>query len=179
MTESREAAERLISLFRLYEQKMYHIAYAILNDSYQAEDAVMEAFVRLLEQDYAIDDPASDKTKGLIIQVVRSAAIDQYRKNQREAKWQTLAEDPVLLNPVQEDPEPFPFDAEIAPLIRELPKTYRDVLYLRYTKEYSTAEIARALKISTAAVRKRQERGLRLLKKKIAAKGDQYHGTTV
>ena len=86
MAESREAAERLISLFRLYEQKMYHIAYAILNDSYQAEDAVMEAFVRLLERDYTIDDPASDKTKGLIIQVARSAAIDQYRKNRREAK---------------------------------------------------------------------------------------------
>ena len=173
MAESRDAAERLISLFRLYEQKMYHIAYAILNDSYQAEDAVMESFVRLLEQDYAIDDPASDKTKGLIIQVVRSAAIDQYRKNQREAKWQTLAEDPVLLNPAKEAPEPSHIDNDAAPLIRDLPKIYRDVLYLRYIKEYSTAETAQALQINTAAVRKRQERGLRLLKKKMITKGDQ------
>ena len=83
------------------------------------------------------------------------------------------------MNPVQEVPEPSHFDSDAAPLIRELPKIYRDVLYLRYIKEYSTAETASALQISAAAVRKRQERGLRLLKKKISTNGDQYHGTTV
>ena len=45
MTASKDDFDDIISLFRLYEQKMYHIAYAILHDSFQAEDAVMDAFV--------------------------------------------------------------------------------------------------------------------------------------
>ena len=91
-----DEADRLLSVFRLYEQKMYHIAYAILHDSYEAEDAVMDAFVRLLEQNYSIADPASDDTKRLIIRVIRSAAIDRYRKNRRDSERLQFAEDPVL-----------------------------------------------------------------------------------
>lgn len=36
----RSTTDRVEALFRLYEQKMYRIAYAILHDEGQAEDAV-------------------------------------------------------------------------------------------------------------------------------------------
>ncbi len=39
----RTAAENAEALFGLYEQKMYRIAYAILHDEGQAEDAVIAA----------------------------------------------------------------------------------------------------------------------------------------
>ena len=48
MKTGKDGISDIISVFNMYEQKMYHIAYAILHDSYQAEDAVMDAFVRLL-----------------------------------------------------------------------------------------------------------------------------------
>ena len=90
--------DRIISTFEMYEKKLYHIAYAILADTWQAEDAVMDAFVRLLEKRYRITDPSSDSTKRLIIKLVRSAAIDIYRKNQADRERQTLAEDPAALD---------------------------------------------------------------------------------
>ena len=93
MANGKDGVDKIVALFRLYEKNMYHIAYAILHDSYQAEDAVMEAFVRLMERNYAIDDPSSDEAKRLVIQVIRSTAIDQYRKNQRESERQVLVED--------------------------------------------------------------------------------------
>ena len=74
MKTGKDGISDIISVFNMYEQKMYHIAYAILHDSYQAEDAVMDAFVRLLERQYSIEDPAANATKRLIIQVTRSAA---------------------------------------------------------------------------------------------------------
>lgn len=77
MANGKDGVDKIVALFRLYEKNMYHIAYAILHDSYQAEDAVMEAFVRLMERNYAIDDPSSDEAKRLVIQVIRSTAIDQ------------------------------------------------------------------------------------------------------
>ena len=73
MKTGKDGISDIISVFNMYEQKMYHIAYAILHDSYQAEDAVMDAFVRLLERQYSIEDPAANATKRLIIQVTRPA----------------------------------------------------------------------------------------------------------
>ena len=79
MPAHKDDVDTVVSLFQLYEQKMYHIAFAILHDCHQAEDAVMDAFVRLLERKYRIGDPASPETKSLVIQVIRSSAIDIYR----------------------------------------------------------------------------------------------------
>ena len=161
--------DAVLSLFELYEKKMYHIAYAILQDSYQAEDAVMDAFVKLLERNYEIKDPGSDTAKRLIIQLIRSSAIDLYRKNQRERDRQMLSEDPTLHLPVdftqsqKEDPA-FVLSEDIESLISELAPIYRDVLELRYGKDYSVRETAAKLGISEDTVRKRQERALRMLK---------------
>lgn len=166
-------AEKIISLFQLYEQKMYHIAYAILHDSYLAEDAVMDAFVRLLNRNYPIGDPASAEVKSLIIQIIRSAAIDLYRKKQKEFEKQTLSGDPVSLAPVGTDEPERAVSGIAEAMICDLPAIYRDVIFLRYVKEYTAAETARALGISEAAVRKRQERALRMLKEKRTGNGGQ------
>lgn len=42
--------QKLKRLYELYEQPMYRIAYAVLHNSYLAEDAVSEAFVRLIKK---------------------------------------------------------------------------------------------------------------------------------
>ena len=176
MAVLRDDTDRILSLFRLYEQKMYHIAYAILHDSYQAEDAVMEAFVRLLEQDYTIEDPTSDGTKRMIIRVIRSAAIDQYRKNMRESEYQLFAEDPTALQPVQSVQLDLGSENDAEALLEELPPRYRDVLRLRFVQEKTTAETALALHISESAVRKRQERALRMLREKKTNYGGKEDG---
>lgn len=177
MANGKDGVDKIVALFRLYEKNMYHIAYAILHDSYQAEDAVMEAFVRLMERNYAIDDPSSDEAKRLVIQVIRSTAIDQYRKNQRESERQVLVEDFTALGEKQDTQPGFAISGEAETMIQNLPDIYRDVLYLRYVKEYTTAQTAAALKIREETVRKRQERALRMLKENKSENGGLYHGT--
>lgn len=164
MAGSKDHFDDIISLFRLYEQKMYHIAYAILHDSYQAEDAVMDAFVRLLEHNYRIDDPESDTAKRLVISVTRSASIDLYRKNQCVSSKMLLTEDPALLH-AETHPEPQTHpESNTESIIQGLPSIYYDVMYERYVNEKSVSETAVILSISEAAVRKRQERALRILR---------------
>lgn len=164
MTASKDDFDDIISLFRLYEQKMYHIAYAILHNSFQAEDAVMDAFVRLLEHNYRIEDPESDTSKRLVISVTRSAAIDIYRKNQRTSSKMLLTEDPALLHAEAHlEPQTHP-ESNTESIIQGLPSIYYDVMYERYVNEKSISETAVILKISESAVRKRQERALRILR---------------
>ncbi|MGN1303686.1 MAG: RNA polymerase sigma factor [Oscillospiraceae bacterium] len=73
--------KKLEELYRLYEKPMYHIALAILKNHYQAEDAVSDAFGRLITKLDRIGVPDSIQTKTYIIKVIKSTAISIYRKN--------------------------------------------------------------------------------------------------
>ena len=67
--------------YRLYEQKMYRVAYRVLNDEGQAEDAVSEAFIRLMKKDVFFEDAKSDDCKRYIIKVIKNVSINIYNKN--------------------------------------------------------------------------------------------------
>ena len=86
-------ADRIETLFELYEQKMYRIAFSILNDEGQAEDAVIAAFEKILKTEGIPRDPKSDASDRLTTLAVRSAAIDQYRVNARERQQSVLVDD--------------------------------------------------------------------------------------
>lgn len=71
-------SEKLERLFELYEKKMYATAFQILQDVGQAEDAVQDAFIRVMSHMNQIKSPESQETKHFMIKVIRSAAIDIY-----------------------------------------------------------------------------------------------------
>ncbi|MBQ6211654.1 MAG: hypothetical protein IJJ57_02015, partial [Ruminococcus sp.] len=45
-----DETEKLKKLYSIYEQPMYRIAYAVLHDEGLAEDAVSEAFIRIMRK---------------------------------------------------------------------------------------------------------------------------------
>lgn len=80
MKQMQPAKEKLHTLYKIYEKPMYHIAYAILHHTQQTEDAVSEAFCRVIANLHKIGDPESPQTRQYMIQIIRSTAISQYRK---------------------------------------------------------------------------------------------------
>lgn len=167
--------KKLSRLYELYENKMYYVAYAILRDEWQAEDAVQDAFIKLGDHLKQIKDIESYATKQYIIQTTRNSAIDLYRKNQKSIEKLELCEVVENSSPFSSEYEEF----EIAnSILEKIPQIYRDVIRLRYVEQLSVKETAKELKLKENVVRKRCERGLKLLKKKIG--GDIYeknHGT--
>ena len=57
---------------------MYYTANNILKDSHLAEDAVHNAFLRIINNLEKIEDINSHKTKGLIVIIVKNVSIDIY-----------------------------------------------------------------------------------------------------
>lgn len=157
MSDTDDDIDGILALFQLYEQKMYHITYAILHDSHLAEDAVMDAFVKMLEHNYRIEDPKSDASKRLVIAVTRSAAIDLYRKNKRVSSKILLTEDPLLLQSDKQTEAPSDPEKNAESILQGLPSIYYDVMFERYVNGKSISETASLLGVSEAAVRKRQE----------------------
>ncbi len=180
----KQVIDGITKTFELYEKKMYHIACAVLQDPYQAEDAVMDAFVRLLEKadgyngaagenggaaglEVLLRDPYSDDAKRMMITLIRWAAIDIYRKNQRNRSHEITENESLRdLAADKEADGMIPDGSDIGGLIGVLPPIYRDVLHERFQNEYSVRETAQVLGITESTVRKRQERGLKMLRER-------------
>lgn len=167
----RTNADRAEALFRLYEQKMYRIAFAILHDEGQAEDAVIAAFEKILKSDGVPRKPEGKKAERLMACTVRSAAIDQYRRNIRERKHSMLTDDIAACMPLEALAVTERMDAGIEhaglhEMVDELPESYGNVIRERFFCDQSVRQTAQALGISESNVRKRQERGLSMLRDK-------------
>ena len=84
MNEKRASIRFIERCYKLYEQKMYHVAYCILRDEGLAEDAVQEAFLKLMKSNVDFKDAKSDECKQYIITIIKHASIDIYNRKKRE-----------------------------------------------------------------------------------------------
>lgn len=158
-----DAKEKLRQLYELYEQPMYRIAWAILHQREQAEDAVSDAFLNLMRHLHQIGAADSEETKRYVVQTIRSTAINQYRKNQREAARLTSWDETVLEMPDKTGSTEAAFaQAEQAEavdqLLDSLNENERTILLLRCRDNLSFREIAMRLSIRESTARKRFER---------------------
>ena len=144
-------------LFTRYEQPMYRIAYSILHHPQQAEDAVSETFLKVLEHLDQVQDVNSSKTKQFLVSITRNTAINLYRRNQREREQSMGMED-------------LPTELAVAAMLRGLSPEQQEILILRCYEEFSFREIGAILGIRPAAARKRYERA----KQAVLAKKGEY-----
>ena len=151
--------EIIEKIYELYEQKLYYIAFSILNDETLAEDAVQDTFLKLIRNVYK----ESNRAKKYIIRTIQSTSIDLYRKRKKHMECFEVAD-------VSELAESNSFEDELierAALekkLDDLPDKYKEVVVKRFIYEMSLDEIATESGISLAAVRKRYERGMKMLK---------------
>ncbi len=147
------------TLYRLYEQPMYFEAYKILHDEYLAEDAVHEAFLRLIRNRDKIAVPDSPSVRSYVYKALKSAALDLYRKQKKQLE-NCLALDGTLENTIAEE-----IGHDLPPaFLAELPQKYASVMRCLFIDDLTVRETSAVLKISESLVRKRCERARKLLK---------------
>ena len=159
------------TFYNIYEKNkylMFSIAMDILKDQYSAEDAVQEAFVKILKHFEKIDDIESNRTKRMIITITKNCAIDIYRKRSRQWNSETDIENVGHLDYIDNY---FTVEDERYKCINELPDTYKEILILKYSSGFSNVEIAEILEVSEVNVRKRISRARKLLKKNMEGRG--------
>lgn len=150
------------NIYEKYKYLMFSIAMDILKDQYSAEDAVQEAFMKILRHCEKIDDIESDRTKRMIITITKNCAIDIYRKRSRQWNSETDIENIIHLEYTDSY---FAVEDEKYKCINELPDIYKEVLILKYSSGFSNMEISEILELSEVNIRKRISRGRKLLKK--------------
>lgn len=160
LIETEEEKRKFERLYDNYKQTMYYAAYQILQDVHMSEDAVHQAFLRVIDHLDKIDEKDCHKTRGVLVIITKNIAIDIYRKNKRE---RTRSFDELEFA-IADTAEQLDDTDEISRAIAKLPLNYLTVLTLKFSHGYTDAEIAQMLNISEANVRQRCFRA----KKKLA-----------
>ena len=159
--EDVESRDLLEKIYRAYHKEMFYIANDILKNSHDASDVVQTSIIKLIPYIEKIDDVKCNKTKYLIVTIVKNTAIDLYRKKcNRSLLELEVAED--IPDSISESMEEFVIrliDAKmIAEKLAQLSPEYADVLTLKYYFEFEDKEIAEILKTSHVNVRVRLSR---------------------
>jgi RNA polymerase sigma-70 factor (ECF subfamily) len=163
-------------LVDLYKDKIYHLAYRMLNNKHEAEDAVQETFLRVYTNLHRYDE--QQKFSTWIFRIGTNHCIDRLRKRKHSA-YSLDAEMPdgegndyYSMLPGNEDtPEKQIILSETQMLIRKaidaLPEKYKSVVILRYLQDMSLQEISDVLDMPVTTVKTRVHRGREYLRKRL------------
>ena len=157
MIETAEDQTKFERIYTQYRDILYCVAYKILKNPQDAEDAVHHAFVKLAENIYKIDEPICPKTKGYIVTIVENKAIDMYRKKHAHPQVEYL--DEIVGIQVE-----YSGTNVLAGCIMKLPARQRSVLILKYSHGYKIREIAGILGVSMSNAQKLDQRAKAQLK---------------
>lgn len=154
MKQDREA---FASLYAEMSRPMYTVACRILHNRADAEDAVQEAFVKLLRRERT-DDIGNGRA--YLLQTVRNEALMILRKRSHEELQEDVATDE------KDRTDSFAWENEeaITEAIGRLEPAERDIFTLHVNGELSFEEIAEVMDMSLSAVYRRYRKAQKKLR---------------
>lgn len=154
-------------LIEAYQGPVYNLAYRMLANSGEAEEAAQEAFIRAYTRLESYDP--THKFSTWLLSITSNYCIDQIRKRRAVllSLDEPLAPHPALHSDNNKGPEAQFLAREREDLVQgmlsELPAEYRQAVVLRYWYDMSYEEIADVQETSVSAVKSRLFRARRQL----------------
>lgn len=146
-------------IWQTYHKQLLSFIQKRVSDSSIADDILQEVFIKIHTRIDTLHE--NKKIKAWLFQITRNTIIDYYRKaNPLDENLEKLNDledenDSVALQDIQ---------SCIVPMIKSLPKNYRDALFMTELNGLSQKELAEKLQISYSAAKSRVQRGRSLLK---------------
>lgn len=165
LLDTQEDKQKFEKLYNKYRSLMKYFALSILKDDGLAEDAVHDAFVKLIKYLNGIEDIYSAKTKAFIITVIKSVAINNLKKEKKHYVINLDEQEELFVD--KHDILENITAQELLSKINSLPDIYIDILELKIYHGLSDKQISDILGISYNAAKKRIERARKYLLKKL------------
>jgi RNA polymerase sigma-70 factor (ECF subfamily) len=162
--------EAFMAVIRLYQQKVFVMAYSILRNREDALDAVQETFLRLYRR-AGLYKPGSS-FQAWILQMAKNISIDSYRKHQmKRREWETtrpLDDIPLAAEDRVSDPASSDLRSAFSRSVEKLAKRQKMVFVMRHYNELQFHEISEALQISVGTAKSLHFKAVRNLRKWLA-----------
>lgn len=163
LLDSVEEQNKFEALYNLHKRTMLYKAREILKDDHLAEDAVHDAFLRVIKNFTKIGEIDCPRTRAFLVIIVRNVSFSMLEKSKREVSFDDAVDftrDSAFVE--AEILDRIECEAIIATL-EKLPVQYRDILYLQYVEEYKLTQIAALFDLNQEVVKKRAQRGRKKL----------------
>jgi RNA polymerase sigma-70 factor (ECF subfamily) len=156
----RDAFEMII---RTHSRALFAIAYGILQNREEAEDAVQDALVKAWKSRWRVRDP--EKFPAWLATIARYRARDVLRRR-RTAPLPVAIEEAVEASSVQPTAD-ADLDRQLHSALAALPELHRSALTLRYLEEMDYQTIENLLGLSNGALRGILGRALASMRKQL------------
>ncbi|MDU1905554.1 MAG: RNA polymerase sigma factor [Dysgonomonas sp.] len=155
-----------------YHQKMYRVAYRLLEDAQDAEDMVQEAYIKLWNKRNELNYIENEESYCIVL--LRNLCLDFLRSKNKNiiesADNVVLADKDVITN----DIESRETITQIEVIISQLPEQQQRVIRLRHFDDYSNEEIEQIMGLTNVNVRVLLSRARKKLKELFD--NQNYHG---
>ena len=172
MIDDETDRELVRSLYEANEQLMYNVAYNILHNRTDAEDAVQDSFVSVIRNLEKIRGIDCNETRFYLVIVVKNISLNMLKKKQRhlavdidevfDAKSDVNIEDEIISRVSSE---------EIKCALRDLSDNDYEIMFLYLIREHTPSEIAQLLGITGNQARQRIFRARQRLIKHLEKRG--------
>lgn len=146
LVDSVEGKQRIEYLYLTYRKQMFFVANSILNDTFEAENAVHDAFVGIAVSIEHVPHGSEKEEQLYVLACARHAAYKLIEKNKRhmaEFDITSLDEADIMLDDVTFAQVAASENAEMLNrAIARLPDKYRDVLLMQHVYNLKVKEIA-------------------------------------
>ncbi|KKO53127.1 RNA polymerase sigma factor SigW [Paenibacillus sp. DMB20] len=165
-------------IVELYKDKIFHLAYRMLNNRHEAEDIVQETFLRVYKNLDRYDE--NQKFSTWIYRIGTNLCIDRLRKRKPSYSLDADMNDQEgmdgysMIPSDDRSPETEMLLSETQRIIHDsiesLPAKYKTIMLLRYIQDLSLQEISEVLDLPVTTIKTRVHRGREFLRKKLEFK---------
>jgi RNA polymerase sigma-70 factor (ECF subfamily) len=165
--EARQHAkeEALAALVEQYAPALYRVAFSVLRNPSDTEDAVQEAFLRVLRHRDSLEAVRDHRV--WLIRIVWNIALDRKRRAKTRPETDDVSELARVLPAnglsAEQRASAAQHHAHVLRCVDKLPLKEREVLILSAFEELSSVEIASVLGVTESSVRSRLFRARNLM----------------
>jgi RNA polymerase sigma-70 factor (ECF subfamily) len=147
--------EAFMTIVRIYQQKVFVMAFSILRNKEDALDAVQETFLRLYQKSGTYRP--GHNFQGWLLEIAKNISIDYYRKHhQKRQEWETprpIDEIPVAVEDRSLDSRDSDLRSAFSRCVEKLAARQKMVFVMRHYNELQFNEISDALRISVGTAK--------------------------
>lgn len=183
LIDNKNHEERLFEkLYLSYRSVMYSVAFSILQDESDAEDAVHDTFLSIAARQMPLLSRIEDESdrQSYILKATRNTALNMLKRDVRRLPTEEIYERE------QFDPSKYSDDGfisficmkhdykQVVEAIRRLDKKYSDVLYYHFVLGFTAMEVAKIQDKNVNTIKKQLVRGKKLLLEELGSLNNVY-----
>ena len=171
--ETLDSSETITALVAEYSTTMYRVAYSVMRNAAEAEDAVQEAFLRVLKHRDKLSEIRDLRV--WLVRITWNVVLDKKRRSKTRPENEDISDFARVLPASNRRADEILISSQehnrILRAIDQLPLKERQALLLSAVQDLSNAEIAEVLGTTESSIRSRIFRARRELSELLAKQG--------